>query len=247
MKKVIALLLALTAVFALFGCTPKTDINAKSEGVMTYAQYVDAKIDDEVVIEGYIQAKQSWWENKAVLYLADGDGAYLAYNAACTEDEYNNNLTIGTKVQVKGFKTEYHGEVEVAEGATVKVVENGGKYIAKATDVTALLGKDELINKMNQFVAFKGMTVEASKDADGNDAAFLYNWNGTGSEGNDLYFKVSVNGQTYTFTVESYLCGKDTDVYKAVQALKIGDKIDLEGFLYWYDGVNPHITSVKAA
>ncbi|MBP5781453.1 MAG: hypothetical protein J6X34_09505, partial [Clostridia bacterium] len=130
---------------------------------------------------------------------------------------------------------------------TVKVVENGGKYIAKATDVTALLGKDELINKMNQFVAFKGMTVEASKDADGNDVAFLYKWNGTGSEGDDLYFNVSVDGKTYTFTVESYLCGKDTDVYKAVQALKIGDKIDLEGFLYWYNGVNPHITSVKAA
>ena len=26
--------------------------------------------------------------------------------------------------------------------------------------------------------------------------------------------------------------------------LKIGDKIDMEGFLYWYEGANPHITSV---
>ena len=248
MKKVIAMLLALTAVFMLFGCKPKTDINAKSEGVMTYAQYDAAKVDDEVTIEGYIQAKQSWWDNKAILYLADGDGAYLAYNVTCTEDEYNNQLKIGTKVQVKGHKAEYQGEIEVGEGATVKVVENGGTYIAKATDVTALLANEaELIKKMNQFVAFKGMTVEASKDADGNDVAFLYKWNGTGSEGDDLYFNVSVDGKTYTFTVESYLCGKDTDVYKAVQALKIGDKIDLEGFLYWYNGVNPHITSVKAA
>ena len=46
---------------------------------------------------------------------------------------------------------------------------------------------------------------------------------------------------------ESYLCDKDTDVYKAVEALQIGDKIDMEGFLYWYEGVNPHITSVTAA
>ena len=37
----------------------------------------------------------------------------------------------------------------------------------------------------------------------------------------------------------------DTDVYKAVKNLKVGDTIDLEGFLYWYNGVNPHITSVK--
>ena len=54
-------------------------------------------------------------------------------------------------------------------------------------------------------------------------------------------------GKTYTFTVESYLCGKDSEVYKAVKALKVGDKIDMEGFLYWYNGANPHITSVKAA
>ena len=89
------------------------------------------------------------------------------------------------------------------------------------------------------------MTVEPIKDADGNEAAFIYNWDGSGEEGNDLYFNVSVNGATYNFTVESYLCGKDTDVYKAVQHFKIGDKVDLEGFLYWYEGVNPHITAVK--
>ena len=40
---------------------------------------------------------------------------------------------------------------------------------------------------------------------------------------------------------------KDSDVYKAVEALNIGDKIDMEGFLYWYEGVNPHITSVTTA
>ena len=88
------------------------------------------------------------------------------------------------------------------------------------------------------------MTVEASKDADGNDVAYLYSWDGSGQEGDDLYFNASLNGQTYTFTVESYLCDSTTDVYAAVKALNIGDKIDMEGFLYWYEGVNPHITSV---
>ena len=88
------------------------------------------------------------------------------------------------------------------------------------------------------------MTVEKADDS---GAAFLYKDNGSGQEGDDLYFKVSVNGQTYSFTVESYLTGADTDVYKAVKELKVGDKVDLEGFLYWYQGPNPHITSVKAA
>ena len=32
--------------------------------------------------------------------------------------------------------------------------------------------------------------------------------------------------------------------YQAVKKLEAGDVVDVEGFLYWYEGVNPHITSV---
>ena len=28
------------------------------------------------------------------------------------------------------------------------------------------------------------------------------------------------------------------------EALNAGDKVDIEGFLYWYEGVNTHITAV---
>ena len=163
---------------------------------------------------------------------------------ACSEED-SAKLVAGTKIRVSGYKANFNGEIEIGEGATFEIVE--GNWVATAEDVTALLGTDDLIKNQNKFVAFKGMTVEASKDADGNDVAFLYKWNGAGSEGDDLYFNVSVNGNTYTFTVESYLCGADTEVYKAVKELKIGDKIDMEGFLYWYEGVNPHITAVSAA
>ena len=213
----------------------------KSEGVMTYEEYMAADLDSEVVIEAYVQAKQSWWEDKATLYTQDQDGAYFIYNAACSEEDYAK-LVPGTKIKVTGYKTEWSGEVEIAEGATFEIEE--GSYIAPVTDVTDLLGTDDLITYQNQFVAFKGMTVEASQDATGNDVAFLYNYDGSGEDGNDLYFNVSLNGQTYTFTVESYLCDNTTDVYNAVKNLKIGDTVDMEGFLYWYEGVNPHITSV---
>ncbi len=97
---------------------------------------------------------------------------------------------------------------------------------------------------MNRFVAIKGATVVAANDA---GDAFLYKWNGSGAEGDDLYFNVSVGGNTYTLCVESYLCGLGSEAYEAVRALKVGDVIDLEGFLYWYNGAQPHITSVKAA
>ena len=247
MKRIFAIILALTLAFAIIGCDSEKGNGPdkeKSEGVMTYAEYVAADLESEVVIEADVQAKQSWWDNKATVYTQDADGAYFLYNMTCSEDDYAK-LTVGTKIRVKGYKTEWSGEVEIAEGATFEILE--GNYVAEAKDVTSLLGTDDLIKHQNEFVSFKGMTVEASKDADGNDVAYLYNWDGSGEEGSDLYFNVSLNGQTYTFTVESYLCDSSSAVYSAVKNLKIGDKIDMEGFLYWYNGVNPHITTVTAA
>lgn len=213
----------------------------KSEGVMTHEEYVAAEVDSEVVVETYVQAKQSWWEDKATFYTQDKDGAYFIYDMPCSEEEYEE-LTPGTKIKVTGYKAEWSGEVEIID-ATFEIED--GSYIAEAEDVTSLLGKDELIDHQNEFVSFKGMTVEAAgQDDDGNDVPFLYSWDGSGQDGDDLYFNVSLDGETYTFVVESYLCDNTTDVYKAVKELKIGDTVDMEGFLYWYEGVNPHITSL---
>jgi len=245
MKKFIVSLLTLTLALAFVGCgkAESADADVKSEGVMTHAEYVAAPLDSEVVIETYVQAKQSWWEDKATVYTQDKDGAYFLYDMACSAEDYEK-LTVGTKIKVTGYKAEWAGEVEVID-ATFEIMD--GNYVATAVDATAWLGTDDLINHQNELVSFKGMTVEASKDANGNDVAFLYNWDGSGQDGDDLYFNASVNGQTYTFTVESYLCDNTTEVYGAVKNLNVGDKIDMEGFLYWYEGVNPHITAVTAA
>ena len=218
--------------------------DVKSEGVMTYAEYIAAELDTEVVIETYVQAKQSWWEDKATVYTQDKDGAYFLYNMACSTEDYEK-LVPGAKIKVTGYKSEWSGEVEIVD-ATFELEE--GSYIAPALDVTELLGTDELIAHQNEFVSFKGMTVAAAgQDDNGNDVAFLYSWDGSGQDGDDLYFNVTLGDATYTFTVESYLCDNTTEVYNAVKALNIGDVIDMEGFLYWYEGVNPHITSVTPA
>ncbi len=274
MKKLVVLMLTLSLTFAMVGCgqsddagvagssvenestdaasveesTDESTEDASEEAdevvVMSHDEYIAAAIEDAVVVETYVQAKQSWWEDKATIYTQAEDGAYFIYNMPCSKEDYDK-LTVGTKIRVSGYKAEFSGEIEIADVSSFEILE--GNYVAEALDVTALLGTDELINHQNEFVSFKGMTVEASTDADGNEVAYLYKWNGSGQDGDDLYFNVSVNGQTYTFTVESYLCDNTTDVYTAVKNLKIGDKIDMEGFLYWYEGVNPHITSVTAA
>lgn len=244
MKKVMSLFLVLALALVCVGCGSKEeggDADVKSEGVMTYAEYAAAELQTEVVVETYVQAKQAWWEDKATVYTQDKDGAYFIYEMACSEEDYAK-LEQGTKIKVTGYKSEWSGEVEITD-ATFEIEE--GNYVAPAEDVTSLLGKDELIDHQNKFVSFKGMTVEAAgQDENGADVAFLYNWDGSGEDGNDLYFNVSLDGETYTFTVESYLCDNTTEVYNTVKNLKIGDTVDMEGFLYWYEGVNPHITSV---
>ena len=239
MKKIIALALTVVLAFSMVACG-NSDVDAKSEGVMTFADYSAAAVNDPVVIETYVQAHQSWWDNTVTVYSQDNNGAYFLYNMACSEADAAK-LVPGTKIKVTGYKSEWSGEVEVID-ATFEFVD-GKNFIAEAYDVTSILGDEtSLLLHQNEYVTFKGLEVVAREDG----SAFQYNWDGSGSHdaNSDLYFDVTDGTNTYTFTVESYLCDNTTDVYKAVEGLKVGDKLDMEGFLYWYNGVNPHITSV---
>ncbi|MCR4885491.1 MAG: hypothetical protein K5919_01085, partial [Clostridiales bacterium] len=212
---------------------------AEEPAVMSYAEYEAAEKNSEVTVETYVQDKQGWWQDKANIYCQSEDGAYFLFELPISQEDYDK-LVPGTKIRVKGYKSEWSGEVEIID-ATVEVIE-GEPFIAEAEDVTALLGTDDLIKNMNKLVAFKGMTVEAYDET---GAAFAYK--DASGKTDDLYFKVSKDGVTYDFCVEFYLRGSDTEVYKAVEGLKVGDVVDLEGYLYWYNGANPHIISVKAA
>ncbi len=238
MKKFVTLLLAVAMAALLCACGEEK----KDEGVMSYADFVAAEVDAPVVVDTYVQAKQGWWEDngqgKASIYSQEPYGAYFIYDMKCTEEEYNK-LNLGTKIRVTGFKSEWSGEVEIVD-ATFTLLDEGDTFVAVPKNVTDLLGTDKLIDSQNQYVYFEGLEIAPCNDG----AAFNYKWDNSGSDGDDLYFNVTDGTNTYTFTVESYLTGAGTDVYEAVKALNVGDKVDLEGFLYWYEGANPHITSV---
>ncbi len=238
MKKILALILAAMMLGAM--------ALAEAPAVMSHEDFAAAELETEVTVETYVQAKQSWWDNKGTVYTQAEDGAYFLYNMPMSQEDYDK-LVPGTKIRVTGYKAEWSGEVEIID-TTFEILE-AEPFFPEALDVTALLGTDELIAHQNEKICVKGAVVTAKKDAAGNDAAFLYNWDGSGAAGsnNDLYFDVTVGDAVYTFTVESYLCGEDTEVYQAVTALNVGDVIDLEGFLYWYEGPQAHITSVVKA
>ena len=258
MKKIIALLLALVMVFALCACgetkteeQPQTEEpqgeevivdettteEPATEGVMSYAEYAAAEMDSPVVIEAYVQGHQSWWDGKVTVYAQDPDGAYFIYEMTCTEEDAAK-LEPGTKIRVTGYKTEWEGEVEIASGSTIEFVE-AEPWIAEPVDATAAWGTVDLINYQNQLVIFKDVTVEPYDET---GAAFAYK--DPDGKTDDLYFKVTIGDTTYEFCVEYYLRGTDTAVYQAVENLQVGDVIDLEGFLYWYEGPNLHTTGV---
>ena len=223
MKRFVALLLVLTVVLAFAACGSKG---------MSHDEYMAAPMDSEVVIETYVQGHQSWWDNKITVYCQSKDGAYFLYELACSEEDAAK-LVPGTKIVVTGTKGEWAGEVEVMDG-TFEFAKGKDTFIAEPLDVTAMLGTDELIAHQNELAAFKGMTVEAIEYKNG-------------EPGDDIYVTLSKDGASYSFCVEVYLTGPDTDVYTTVGTLNVGDVVNVEGFLYWYEGVNPHITAIELA
>ena len=259
MKKIICLALVLVMALAIVACGEPTttdpttqpttqpttsstvkpnkpdveDTTTKSEGVMTWEEYVAAENGSKVVIEAYVQGHQSWWNNQISVYAQDENGGYFLYNFPCTE-EMAAQLVPGTKIRVYGFKTEWSGEIEIVtdemepDYAKIEIIE--GNYVAEPVDVTAKLGTDELVNYQNMLVKFVGLEfVSASYKNDGGD---------------DIYVTVKYNGVEYSFCVEVYLTGTSTEVYQKVATLNAGDIIDVEGFAYWYNGINTHITSI---
>ncbi len=230
MKKILAIALALVMVIGMAACTqePKFDPAAKSEGVMTYAEYAAAELQSAVVVECYVQAHQSWWDNKITVYAQDPDGAYFLYEMTCSEEDAAK-LVPGTKIRVTGTKAEWSGEVEIVD-CTFEILTDG-TWIAEAFDATALLGTEDLIKHQNKLAIFKGVTIEAIEYKNG-------------EPGDDIYVTVGYNGASYSFCVERYLTDPDTEVYKAFASLAAGDVVDITGFIYWYNGVNTHITAV---
>ena len=258
MKKFVAMLLVLSMVLAFAGCAKteeapettaapvettaaavETTVAVETEAaeteaaaaVMTHEEYIAAELDAEVVIETYVQGHQSWWDNKITVYCQSPDGAYFLYELQCSEEDAAK-LVPGTKIRVTGYKGEWAGEVEVMDG-TFEFV-NAAPWTAEAADVTELLGTEELIAHQNELVSFTGLTVEAIEYKNG-------------EPGDDIYVTVGYNGASYSFCVEVYLTGTDTEVYQTVGTLNVGDVVNVEGFLYWYEGVNTHITGITLA
>ncbi|MBR0416471.1 MAG: hypothetical protein IJI56_01525 [Firmicutes bacterium] len=241
MKKFLAIILALVMVLSFAACGKKdpkpaeVDPNAKDQGVLTHSEFIAAADGTDVTIEGFITAfiHQDSWGNSCNLMLQDGDGAYFVYKLEY-EDSVAGKLEVGQKVKVSGIRTAWAGENEIKEKTgTVEILD--GTYTFDYKDVTEFFGKDEITDYQNMKVKISGAKVVSPA---------LYKWDGSGEKGDDLYITFEINGSEYQFLVETDLFGADSDVYKAVEALTVGQTVDLEGFLYWYNTPQMWIVNV---
>lgn len=208
--------------------TAETEVVEVTGDSMTYADYVAADMDSQVVITAIVMDTQSWWDDQITVYLADEDGAYFCYNMSCSEEDAAL-LVPGAEITVTGYKSEWSGEVEIIDAVFEYLGQTDTAFAA--VDVTDLLGTDDLITYQNQFVSFTDMTVVS--------VAFKND-----EPGDDIYVTLSKDDVEYDFCLEYYLNGSDEDFYALVSGLEEGQVIDVEGYLYWYEGANTHITSV---
>ena len=219
---------------------PTTTVTTK---VLSYDEYLAAEVGSEVTIEAYITGRTTWYNNAASFYLADDNGGYYVYNLPCTEEEYAS-LLITKKLQVTGAKAEWKGEIEInCQTAT----ENTGWLLYddetcsySRANVTSI-AKEVLDDYKNQSVKALGLTVTKAPYTNFDDFTLAP------AAGADVYFEVKDDaGNTATYVVEAYLENSqyDSDVYNAVCALKVGDRIDLEGFVYYWENPQLQVTDL---
>lgn len=246
MKKLLTIMLSVLMVCGLVACSSKDNeeeptpspsddtVVEAPKAKDNYESFVAADVDSEVEVLMYVQAHQGWWEDNGqgvmTLYGMDNDGGYFVYNAKM-DKETADSIKEGTLVKVTGTKAEWSGEVEIMD-AEIEVYADADTTVYEAKDVTeAVSDSDALKAYMNQKVAIKGLEVVnvETKDSESDP---------------DLYIECKLADTTVNLCVENYLTGPDTEVYKTAKDLQAGTIIDIEGYLYWYEGANPHVTSI---
>ena len=246
-KKLMAVGLVLAMVFSFASCKQNTEptvetvpILVEDGSTLTYNEFLATNAGTEVCVAGYVQAKMDYVvENtNTSLFIKDqtSDNAYFVFNAQMTQDMYNL-IVEGTPVRITGTKTVFSGEVEIAN-ATVEIL-SAEPVIANTIDITSVF-PSSASDYMNRKIQLTGFTVKAFDDG----AVFHYGYNGTGSNGDAIYFQAEYNGNTHLFVVNQYLTNPSTSVYTAVQGLTDGQVITIQGFMYFYDNPLVMVTSI---
>ena len=200
--------------------------------VNSIAEYDALNAKEAVTVHGVIVAKEAYgasYKNTSV-YLAsvDGVGGVYAYRLACTEEQYNNELKIGQKIFVSGKKYVYNGLREFDGGCTY-ILDTEAAVTPTVTDITSIVKDGSVKDKdlQNQLVKFENLEVISVSEKDDKGRFNIV----CGTETNNI-----------TVRVNTYLTAKDSDAYKAYEALNLlpGMLIDVNGVAGYYNALQVH-------
>ena len=243
MKKFLGIMMALFACLSLGSCNKEEA--KEDEGIMSYTEFMAAESGENVVIRGFIAAKQGFWNNSVSCYLTTdkaGEG-YFVFGLPCTENENNSTYAIGNYIEIKATKTIYAGEHEIMgkDIIDVKQVETTKKQATTAIDLNDKL--DTLFDYQNSYFTVtmnvKSVSYKGDKGTD------------------DIYLTLTKDDKDLNCCIETNLTAVSADVYMLAMSLeeKIGASVTVKGYLYWWsdsedsdvvkaNGANPHITEI---
>jgi len=155
----------------------------------------------------------------------------------------------GEAVKAAGEKSGKAGTETGAVNATAEKAagqKTGGTAAdtEKAVDVTDLLGTGELEKYKGQKIAIRNVTSVDTEDPGGDLLRFLYDTDGNGDPGDDLYFSIELDGKTYLLKIESDLCDVESEPYQMVETLEEDTMINLEGTLTGEDSPFMQVTGI---
>ena len=201
--------------------------------------FLEAEIGSSVTFSCYVQAKEAFRDNTCSLFAQDETGACYLDRLSCIEDDYDR-LTPGQKILITGYKSTWGDDIELTDSHFAFL---DGSWLAEPLDVTAMLGTEEISAHRNEKVCFRSMTIESMMDG---VSVWYRGWDNAAAEGEDteLFFRASSGGTVSTFSVCPSLCEEPDQVIQTLKSLRLGDTVDLTGYLYWYNEARPRITEI---
>ena len=207
--------------------------------VATWEEYVAAKANDPIAVEGVVTAiiGKANGNNSNCLYLQDKEnkGAYYVYGAAVDPSAADSGIKLGMTVRVSGEKDIYSGTHEIKNGA-FKVVDETIKTVAPV-DYTELFTnakdlKDEsIVAAQGLLVTIKGVTIEGLSPTD------------------STYYQFKLAGKTSYVRISSSVCPlskADQATFLADFLAHVGWTADVTGIICVYDG-NFYLTPLTTA
>lgn len=205
-----------------------------------YSFYDNASKGESYNLSGWILALEAYSTqyNSASIYLLDEslEGAYYCYSVKMSVDFYNG-LKIGSPVTVSVTSTVYNGLIETKSSGSIVA----NKDLAAKTEAEMLAAKDI----SNIFITADSKKITYAQSS----YAKLTHMKVTKISGVKLdststthsFITLERNGETVSVALNKNLMALDSQAAKDLDAevkkLKVGDYVDVEGLVGWYNGI----------